>query len=78
MGDEFSENEFQKDGKNQDFDESSEFNENEVNSDLVEDSVEKQGEEDLDIGKQVDEWFEKLDTDNDGCLNIKDIKPYVE
>ena len=57
---------------------SGEFSENEVNSDLVEDSVEKQGDEDLEIGKQVDEWFEKLDTDNDGCLEIKDIKPYVE
>ena len=32
----------------------------------------------MEIGKQVDEWFEKLDTDNDGCLEIKDIKPYVE
>ena len=32
----------------------------------------------MDIGKQVDEWFEKLDTDNDGYLDIKDIKPYVE
>ena len=53
MSDEFGEDEFQKDGKNQDFDESSEFNENEVNSDLVEDSVEKQEDEDLDSAQNI-------------------------
>ena len=57
---------------------SGEFSENELISEQVEDSVEKHGDDDLEIGKQVDEWFEKLDTDNDGCLNIEDIKPYVE
>ena len=57
---------------------SGEFSENELISEQVEDSVEKHGDEDLEIGKQVDEWFEKLDSNNDGCLDIKDIKPYVE
>ena len=36
------------------------------------------GEGDRKIWNQVDEWFAKLDTNNDGHLDIAEVKPYVE